>query len=890
MGNHITITQSVLDDSNSGLVLQKGEECTFGQRNFVIGPNGGGKTRLLELVKTCYENNNYTVIFANFPELVGKVSQQNDDIDESIFDSLIHSHDIEQADILAAIEADILGFFEDLSSYAPRTANQKTRIRATLEELSSMFGRFFHETGANALANEISKSEAESDESPFAKYYNMMSPGERNLLYISIFLTKFAMKKQHKNFVILIDEPELHLHHSVVNTFIETVENIFEGVPVWIASHSVHLLTRYRFDEITYLENGKILRETSDLRAKIINTVLGAAESSRELLLDVESWEYLNFVRQCFEDAEDSDVKLSGSNDPQFQAFLKLLNEKISTKDTLRVLDYGAGQGRFGTMLKSVARDKDWTEKQLEYHTYYLKDKYTGEFGKAFPKGKDYGNEKANVPHGMFDIVLLVNTLHEIDIRDWIGSFRTIYNALTPDGCLFFCEAQVLADGEKPTEHGYLVLCKEALATLFQVDSFVSENGKIISAQIPRTNLERDDLNWNQSLQLAVQDLRNSSLEKAKALTRLNPEDENSTKNQSRKRAFYAMQHINAEVALDMLSAQTKVNENHVILDLDTEHHVTFDFDIKNELNIKIIGIGNHGHSVISYLGASATLPSNTTAFAFGTEEVKNSHNKSSYQLLAYVGEEIIGSNLTDAWISMDDMPRLLAGTDIVFILAGMGDTTGSADIAPMIADIARGLDLLTVGIIMKPESPRRIEKAEAGIENLLHHVDSLFVISAEKLRNTSFDISDKRPYRLLESTTSYDIYDKGIGDLLHQLVTCISDATNNANFISIDFDEISFIMWGAGYAYFGEGRGSGKEKAENAAQAAISHPLMTTSIENAKSVLVSIIGSMDFGLEDVEVVASLVQEAVHPNANISFAAAFDENLDDEIHVKIIAC
>ena len=195
-------------------------------------------------------------------------------------------------------------------------------------------------------------------------------------------------------------------------------------------------------------------------------------------------------------------------------------------------------------------------------------------------------------------------------------------------------------------------------------------------------------------------------------------------------------------------------------------------------------------------------------------------------------------------------------------------------------AEIAKELDILTVAVVTKPfgfEGPRRMRAAEAGISELEGKVDSLVIIPNERLKYAT----DQK----ITFANAFEIAD----DVLRQAVQSISDLIRDTGFINLDFADVTAIMKNAGMAHMGVGRAAGKGKAEEAAKMAISSPLLETSIAGAKGVLINVTGSMDIGLEEVEQAASLVQQAVHPDALTIFGATFDETLDDEIRVTVIA-
>ena len=215
----------------------------------------------------------------------------------------------------------------------------------------------------------------------------------------------------------------------------------------------------------------------------------------------------------------------------------------------------------------------------------------------------------------------------------------------------------------------------------------------------------------------------------------------------------------------------------------------------------------------------------------------------------------------------------------MVFITAGMGGGTGTGA-APVVAEIAREAGILTVGVVTKPfgfEGRRRMTQAEQGIEELRSKVDSLVIIPNERLKYAT----DQK----ITFANAFEIAD----DVLRQAVQSISDLIRDTGFINLDFADVTAIMKDAGLAHMGVGRAAGKGKAEEAARMAISSPLLETSINGARGVLINVTGSMDIGLEEVEQAATLVQQAVHPDALTIFGATFDETLDDEIRVTVIA-
>ena len=304
----------------------------------------------------------------------------------------------------------------------------------------------------------------------------------------------------------------------------------------------------------------------------------------------------------------------------------------------------------------------------------------------------------------------------------------------------------------------------------------------------------------------------------------------------------------------------------------------------ENVVKIKVIGVGGGGNNVVNRMVRTG---------ARGVDFVAVNTDKQALNVSAATYKIQIGEKLThgqgagsdpevgrkSAEESRNQIAKALEDTDMVFITAGMGGGTGTGG-APIVAEIAREAGILTVGVVTKPfgfEGRRRMTQAEAGIEELKTKVDSLVIIPNERLKHAT----DQK----ITFANAFEIAD----DVLRQAVQSISDLIRDTGFINLDFADVTAIMKDAGLAHMGVGRAAGKNKAEEAARMAISSPLLETSINGAHGVLINVTGSMDIGLDEVEQAASLVQEAVHPDALTIFGATFDETLDDEIRVSVIA-
>ena len=301
-------------------------------------------------------------------------------------------------------------------------------------------------------------------------------------------------------------------------------------------------------------------------------------------------------------------------------------------------------------------------------------------------------------------------------------------------------------------------------------------------------------------------------------------------------------------------------------------------------VNIRVIGVGGAGSNVVNRMVNSGIK--GIDFVAVNTD--KQALNVSSATSKIQIGEKLThgqgaGSNpdvgRKSAEESRNQLSKALEDTDMVFITAGMGGGTGTGA-APVVAEIAKEMDILTVAVVTKPfgfEGKQRMRCAEAGIAELESKVDSLVIIPNDRLK---FATDQKITF-----VNAFEIAD----DVLRQAVQSIADLIRDTGFINLDFADVTAVMKDAGMAHMGVGRAGGKSKAEEAARMAISSPLLETSIEGARGILINITGSPDIGLEEVDQAASLVQQAVHPDALTIFGATFDETMDDEIRVTVIA-
>ena len=306
--------------------------------------------------------------------------------------------------------------------------------------------------------------------------------------------------------------------------------------------------------------------------------------------------------------------------------------------------------------------------------------------------------------------------------------------------------------------------------------------------------------------------------------------------------------------------------------------------ELTDIVQIKVIGVGGGGGNAINRMVDAGVQ--GVEFVAINTDRMALYNSKADVKI--QIGEKLTlgqgaGANPEKgqraAEESRDEIIAALKDTDMIFITAGMGGGTGTGA-APVVSQIAKELDILTVGVVTKPfnfEGKRRMEQAEIGINNLKEHVDSLIVIPNERLKY----VSEQK----ITFTNAFNIAD----DVLKQGVQSISELIQMPALVNLDFADVSAIMKEAGYAHMGVGRANGRDKAEIAANAAISSPLIETSMQGATGVIVSITGSPDIGLEEVEAASTIVANAASEDANIIWGATIDDTLEDEIKVTVVA-
>lgn len=327
-----------------------------------------------------------------------------------------------------------------------------------------------------------------------------------------------------------------------------------------------------------------------------------------------------------------------------------------------------------------------------------------------------------------------------------------------------------------------------------------------------------------------------------------------------------------------------------------------FDMDFEDSfITLKIVGVGGGGGNAINRMVESLNNTNSEQNTSSGDEEENNNcieylaintdrqalrRSKASNKIA--IGEKLTkgrgaGGNPEQgkkaAEESREEIGAALKGAQMAFITAGMGGGTGTGA-APIVAEIAKDQGILTVGIVTKPfefEGKDRMLQAEKGIVELKEHVDSLLVIPNDRLS------------LLPDANITLANAFKSADEILRQATLCISKIVTDTGLINLDFADLAAVMQDAGEAHMGVGKGTGKDKARQAVEMAISSPLLETSIDGAKALIVNFVASPDIGLNETALANSMIKEAAHSDAKIFWGVTFDENMKDEVEITVIA-
>ncbi|MFT4105994.1 MAG: AAA family ATPase [Lacrimispora sp.] len=558
------------------------------KKNLIIGANGCGKTRFLLGIRDYYSHvlkyQSNQIIYANFPALSYKYkAKENIELEDSLFDTCVNNLDCSFDQFLILIENDCMNMIAELlqfKHFPSRHIRRGQRIE-TVYETINRFLKSLLDIEIQYYDNEIYLHLHEKGKREIlSEYLKIMSPGELNLFYFCFFLCTLAMRRNSK-LVVILDEPELHLHSKKIIELITLLESELPQATLWIATHSLHLIPFFEFSEITYIKNGNFIKRTSKIYHQVFNEIIGQSYDNLKMFLySIDLWQYYEFIAECFCDPES--ITDDNKADEQFLKLITILKKKHSNNEQINILDYGSGKGRFGNYIDLIEEEQNSTLVNYYYYTFDAYEK-APENIKCLKKHFTTHEELLSInTTTKFDFVLLVNTLHEIDSKSWLEMFELISKILKKEGYLFICEAITLTSGEMPFgDDGYLVLGDHQLKLLFgsnnvyqisltdYISSFEKRSPeKTYAAIVNQNGLQQVTPD---SIRQAIESLKEESFsitktifeEKQKRKLEVTGDMQEVNRN-IRKYAFYSQQYINAIMALESFR-----NLNHLSLNIN---------------------------------------------------------------------------------------------------------------------------------------------------------------------------------------------------------------------------------------------------------------------------------------------------------------------------------
>jgi energy-coupling factor transporter ATP-binding protein EcfA2 len=554
-------------------------------KSLIIGENGAGKTRFLQTIESFYrekinQNAEDIILFPIFctdlnissPETVSQNGinfQNNDVIQGTVWQK-------EPKDKILEINKQVLWDLIQQAIIMPPEETMEKTLKLINLNLNNLLNKKL-DININHGKRELTITRYESNKKkavPLMEEWNYLSPGERIIFILLLLVQYLDRMKEHldaKEIIILIDEPELHLHPKVLIELI--INRLLKYFPwkkeknteinghVFIASHSVFLIPYFEFEEHIYLKEGDILRKNGSLYKSLYRDLIGLENGQNDggpnlfdFLGSVHDWDYYSFIAECFKEPET--VEKEDAKDKQTVILLdKIIYNEIKKKGTITVLDYGCGPvARIGQNIKANEKTEK-LQKQINYFAFdkycydrlnqYLTKKELPFLGGIINNIDEFKNKK-----NTFDIILLFNVLHEIDVAEWEDEINLLLELLKDDGLLVFSEKKYLSKGEDPYgKSGYLVFSDKELKKLFNLENIqkVSEEDDPVVTSVIRKNQDIRNIIANNIFE-ALKELEKNTEEMVFSV--LNKK----IKFPSRKYAFCCQQYINARHALKLMT------------------------------------------------------------------------------------------------------------------------------------------------------------------------------------------------------------------------------------------------------------------------------------------------------------------------------------------------
>ena len=533
--------------------LTKPDKFEFAKRNLIIGKNGSGKTRLLKAYRDACRKEDKDVIYIYFPTLSAKYEESFEEVnvESALYDIVTEGEDMSYDEFVKSFQYTgvslVESYIRELNARSIRKKEkadqQITRIQDNIKEFLGM-ELVISQKGQGA---DLKFSDERKKELKLA--LTEMSPGEINLFYMSLFL---AITSEKRKYILIMDEPEMHVHPSVLIKFYRKLKKLSCMEEIWIATHSPLLLQEFQFEEIVLMVNGTIQQRNSHLYENVMSEMLGEGQKTiSEMFRSLDEWNFCNFIAECFENP--TVVSKANKSDEQAVRFMEYC---ISLKQNdLRILDWGAGSGRLGKCMRLIEEN---APHKLKYtYEIYEPNIVDSERDEEFVTYKEIAKIRKK-----YNCVVLMNVLHEIGINEWVILFRQIKDCLSPDGMLIFAEAKVLSVGEQPhCENGYIVLGEKQIRILFGKEGYNSQMA-VLHAELEKKEKSEFIMIPANELDNICQDnieaaLRNLETETFNALYSMNEERIQCVRNNVkpsftyRKYAFEAQQYINVKMAIE---------------------------------------------------------------------------------------------------------------------------------------------------------------------------------------------------------------------------------------------------------------------------------------------------------------------------------------------------
>lgn len=504
----------------------------FSNVNIVIGTNGSGKTRFLNAIKDAYTSEeNINVIYGYFPSLSDRrvLSDANNlELPENTIYESIYLDGISFSDFFKEIESQNERFLIELLNF--QSKHQKILGENVLTALRDVF---FDLTEKEVIVEKkkIYIKEKNGDIKTFSEAISLFSPGELMLFYMAIFIS--LQQKPKANSVLILDEPECHLHPKALISFVKKLTKTYFFKEIWIATHSIFLVPEFDFENIVYILNSSVAKRTSLMYKNVLSEMLNPQDNKiNTFFSSIDLWQYYEFVAECFKSPTTIDIV--NPKDEQVQLFIQFLEQNRS----LRILDCGGGSGRLGLSLE-IAGIKD-----IVYDIY---DK------------QEYENERFNVYNDLncisnkYNCVVMMNFLHEVNPTEWCQLFSQIFNLMDEKSYIVFVEVKTLTKGEMPNDAGFFVLGKEEIEILFYEHKKIAEiihnsEQKSTCLVIPKECLQNITPN---RIYNAIENLKNRAKAELSALKKNVSTIDRPSSTATRRYAFLSQQYINTVLFLE---------------------------------------------------------------------------------------------------------------------------------------------------------------------------------------------------------------------------------------------------------------------------------------------------------------------------------------------------